>query len=215
MSEVGAMAVHTEPNAEPTNEVDDSRRKFLTYATGATAIVGAALAAVPFVESWNPSERARALGAPVEVDLSKMDVGQLITPIWRTQVIYVVRRPPDLVAKLAQHDDRLKDPNSEDSTQPSYARNPMRSRTAEFLVTIGYCTHLGCLPKPFFEPGGILGADWPGGFRCPCHGSRFDLAARVFKGSPAPTNLVVPPYSYRNATTLVIGSENGSAQEAG
>ena len=129
MSEVGAMAVHTEPNAEPINEVDDSRRKFLTYATGATAVVGAALAAVPFVESWNPSERARALGAPVEVDLSKVEVGQLITPIWRTQVIYVVRRPADLVAKLAQNDDRLKDPDSNDSSQPAYARNPMRSRT--------------------------------------------------------------------------------------
>src|SRR5579862_1036369 len=131
MSEVGAMAVHTDPNAAPINEVDDSRRKFLTFATGTTAVVGAALVAIPFIESWNPSERARALGAPVEVDLSKMEVGQLITPIWRTQVIYVVRRPADLVAKLSQHDDRLKDPSSDDSTQPSYARNPMRSRTAE------------------------------------------------------------------------------------
>lgn len=215
MSEVGAMAVNTEPNAEPVNEVDDSRRKFLTFATGATAAVGVALTAVPFIESWNPSERARALGAPVEVDLGKMEVGQLITPIWRTQVIYVVRRPLDLVAKLKQNDDQLKDPESEESIQPPYARNEMRSRTAEFLVTIGYCTHLGCLPKPFFEPGGILGPTWPGGFRCPCHGSRFDLAGRVFDGSPAPTNLVVPPYSYRNATTLVIGSENGSTQEAG
>ncbi len=215
MSEVGAMAVNSESNAQSVTEVDDSRRKFLTFATGATAAVGAVLAAVPFVESWFPSERARALGAPVEVDLSKMEVGQLITPVWRTQVIYVVRRPLDLVAKLKQNDERLKDPDSKESIQPDYARNEMRSRNAEYLVLIGYCTHLGCLPKAFFEPGGVLGADWPGGFRCPCHGSRFDLAGRVFDGSPAPTNLVVPPYSYSNPTTLVIGSNNGSAQENG
>jgi ubiquinol-cytochrome c reductase iron-sulfur subunit len=215
MSEVGAMAANPESNVEPLTEVDDSRRKFLTFAAGTTGAVGIALAVVPFVESWLPSERARTLGAPVEVDLSKMEVGQLITPTWRTQVLYVVRRPLDLVAKLAQNDNRLKDPDSKESIQPDYCRNPMRSRTAEFLVTIGYCTHLGCLPKPFFEPGGILGADWPGGFRCPCHGSRFDLAARVFDGSPAPTNLVIPPYSYRNPTTLVVGLDNASTQENG
>lgn len=215
MSEVGAMAVNSETHAQPAHEVDDSRRKFLTFATGATAAVGAVLAAVPFIESWSPSERARALGAPVEVDLSKMEVGQLITPIWRTQVVYVVRRTPEQVAKLAQNDAQLKDPESKDSLQPDYARNAMRSRTADYLVTIGYCTHLGCLPKPFFDPGGVLGATWPGGFRCPCHGSRFDLAGRVFDGSPAPTNLTVPPYSYRTPTTLVIGAESGSAQEAG
>ena len=214
MSEFGAMAANPETHVEPINEVDDSRRKFLTFATAATAGVGAVLTVVPFVESWFPSERARALGAPVEVDLSKMEVGQLITPVWRQQVIYVVRRPADLVGKLKQNDDRLKDADSSDSIQPAYARNEMRSRTAEYLVMIGFCTHLGCLPKPFFEPG-ALGADWPGGFRCPCHGSRFDLAGRVFDGSPAPTNLTVPPYSYRNPTTLVVGSENGSTEEAG
>src|SRR5262249_30532784 len=137
MSEIGAMAANPETHVQPVNEVDDSRRKFLTFATAATAGVGAVVAIVPFVESWLPSERARALGAPVEVDLSKMEVGQLITPVWRQQVIYVVRRPPDLVGKLKQNDDRLKDAASGDSIQPEYARNEMRSRTAEYLVLIG------------------------------------------------------------------------------
>jgi len=199
----------------PPDEVDTTRRKFLTVATGAVAAVGVIGAAVPFVESWNPSERARALGAPVEVDLSKMELGQLITSMWRQQVIYIVRRPQDLVDALGKNDGDLKDPHSQDSTQPAYAHNEMRSRTAEFLVMIGYCTHLGCLPKAFFDPGDpVLGPTWPGGFRCPCHGSRYDMAGRVFDGSPAPTNLVVPPYSYRTPTTLVIGSDNGSTEEA-
>jgi ubiquinol-cytochrome c reductase iron-sulfur subunit len=196
------------------DEVDSTRRKFLTLATGTTAAVGIVCAAVPFVESWNPSERARALGAPVEVDLSKMEVGQLITSMWRQQVIYIVRRPKALVEALAKNDPDLKDPHSDQSDQPAYAKNEMRSRTAEFLVTIGYCTHLGCLPKAFFDPGDpTLGPTWPGGFRCPCHGSRYDMAGRVFDGSPAPANLVIPPYSYRNLTTLIVGSDNGSTQE--
>jgi len=201
------------PAAGAPEGIDATRRKFLTLATGATAAVGVICAAVPFVESWNPSERARALGAPVEVDLSKMEVGQLITAMWRQQVIYIVRRPQNLVDALSRNDAELKDPHSDDSDQPDYAKNEMRSRTAEFLVTIGYCTHLGCLPKAFFDPGDpLLGADWPGGFRCPCHGSRYDMAGRVFDGSPAPANLVVPPYSYRTPTALVIGTDNGSAQ---
>ncbi|HTW74114.1 MAG TPA: ubiquinol-cytochrome c reductase iron-sulfur subunit [Steroidobacteraceae bacterium] len=201
------------PAAGAPEGIDATRRKFLTLATGATAAVGVICAAVPFVESWNPSERARALGAPVEVDLSKMEVGQLITAMWRQQVIYIVRRPQNLVDALSRNDAELKDPHSDDSDQPDYAKNEMRSRTAEFLVTIGYCTHLGCLPKAFFDPGDpLLGADWPGGFRCPCHGSRYDMAGRVFDGSPAPANLVVPPYSYRTPTALVIGTDNGSTQ---
>jgi ubiquinol-cytochrome c reductase iron-sulfur subunit len=215
MSEAGAMTVGPGFEPETDSELDASRRKFLTLATGAGAAIGVVFAAVPFVESWNPSERARALGAPVEVDLSKMEIGQLITSMWRQQVIYIVRRPKALVEALSKNDANLKDPKSAESDQPAYARNEMRSRTAEFLVMIGYCTHLGCLPKAFFDPGDpVLGADWPGGFRCPCHGSRYDMAGRVFDGSPAPTNLVVPPYSYRDPTTLVIGSENGSTQGA-
>jgi ubiquinol-cytochrome c reductase iron-sulfur subunit len=203
MSEIGAIADRQQP------EIDQGRRKFLTVATGATATVGVVLAAVPFVASWTPSERARALGAPVEVDLSKLAVGQMITPTWRLQPIYIVRRDPAMVDKLPRNDARLKDPKSEHSIQPAYARNEMRARRADVLVLIGICTHLGCLPKQFFDAGDpVLGADWPGGFRCPCHGSRFDLAGRVMNGSPAPTNLVVPPYSFRGQDTLVIGSDD-------
>jgi ubiquinol-cytochrome c reductase iron-sulfur subunit len=209
MSEVGAIADHPGP------EIDESRRKFLTVATGATATVGVVLAAAPFVASWAPSERARALGAPVEVDLSKLQVGQMITPTWRLKPIYIVRRDPSMVDKLAQHDQELKDPKSKNSTQPDYARNEMRARRADVLVLIGICTHLGCLPKQFFDAGDpVLGADWPGGFRCPCHGSRFDLAGRVFNGSPASTNLVVPPYVFRDQNTLVIGSDTIATQGA-
>ena len=211
MSEVGVMAA---PAAA--DEVDTTRRKFLTFATAGLAAVGAVATAVPFVESWNPSERARALGAPVEVDLSKMEVGQLITSTWRRQVIYIVRRPQNLVDALSKNDSQLKDPASKESNQPDYARNEMRSRTAEFLVMIGYCTHLGCLPKAFFDPGDpVIGASWPGGFRCPCHGSRYDMAGRVFDGAPAPYNLVVPPYSYRTPTTLVVGLDTAAAAPAG
>src|ERR1700744_486509 len=147
-SEVGAMAA---PAAA--DEVDTTRRKFLTFATATIGAVGVVATVVPFVESWNPSERARALGAPVEVDLSKMELGQLITSTWRRQVIYIVRRPQNLVDALPKNDSDLKDPQSKESNQPDYARNEMRSRTAEFLVMIGYCTHLGCLPKAFFDPG--------------------------------------------------------------
>jgi ubiquinol-cytochrome c reductase iron-sulfur subunit len=182
-------------------------------ATGATATVGVVLAAVPFAASWAPSERAKALGAPVEVDLSKLQVGQMITPTWRLKPIYVVRRDPSMVDKLAKHDHELKDPKSESSSQPTYAHNEMRARRADVLVLIGICTHLGCLPKQFFDTGDpVLGADWPGGFRCPCHGSRFDLAGRVFNGSPAPTNLTVPPYAYRGQDTLVIGLDAAPTQ---
>jgi ubiquinol-cytochrome c reductase iron-sulfur subunit len=188
------------------DDVDESRRKFLTLATSATAAVGAVITAVPFIESWQPSERARALGAPVVIDISKLEVGQMITAIWRKQVIFVVGRAQSLVDKLSQNDATLKDKDSKKSIQPKYADNEMRSRRADVLVLIGICTHLGCLPKPFFDPGDpVLGASWPGGFRCPCHGSRFDLAGRVFDGSPAPTNLSVPPYSFKDQHTLVIG----------
>jgi ubiquinol-cytochrome c reductase iron-sulfur subunit len=209
MSEVGAMADHQQP------EIDESRRKFLTVATGATATVGVVLAAVPFAASWAPSERAKALGAPVEVDISKLQLGQMITPTWRLKPIYVVRRDASIVGKLPQHDDQLKDSKSENSIQPDYARNEIRARRADVLVLVGICTHLGCLPKQFFDAGdAVLGADWPGGFRCPCHGSRFDLAGRVFKGSPASTNLVVPPYSFRGQDLLVIGADEAAKKGA-
>jgi ubiquinol-cytochrome c reductase iron-sulfur subunit len=193
------------------DEVDLSRRKFLTTATIATGAVGIAFAAVPFIESWSPSERARAQGAPVELDLSKVDAGQMTTTVWRRSPIYVVRRTPDMVARVSGHDAELKDPTSRFSDQPAYAKNTLRSRTAEFLVLVGTCTHLGCLPKQRFAQGDLY-PSWPGGFFCPCHGSRFDLAGRVFDGSPASINLRVPPYSYPNPRTLLVGvDEKGAA----
>jgi ubiquinol-cytochrome c reductase iron-sulfur subunit len=207
MSDVGAIA--------DGQEIDASRRKFLTVATSGAAAVGAVIAAIPFVSSWEPSERARALGAPVVLDISKLETGQMITATWRKQVSYIVGRAQPLVDKLAKNDGDLKDPKSDHSLQPGYARNEMRSRRADVLVLIGICTHLGCLPKQFFDPGdAVLGPSWPGGFRCPCHGSRFDLAGRVFDGSPAPTNLSVPPYSFQDQHTLVIGLDSIPAKGA-
>jgi len=188
------------------DEVDLSRRKFLTAATVATGAVGVALAAVPFIESWNPSERERAAGLPVELDISKLDPGQMTTAVWRKTPIYVVRRTAEMIRQVAGHDSELKDPKSEDSDQPTYAKNTLRSRTEEYLVLMGVCTHLGCLPKQRFAAGELY-ANWPGGFFCPCHGSRFDLAGRVFEGSPASTNLRVPRYTYPNPRTLLIGED--------
>ena len=186
-------------------QVDASRRKFLTAATVATGAVGAAFTLTPFIASWKPSERARALGVPTEFDVSKLEPGQMATVVWRKQQIYVVRRTPEMVASLGKDAGELKDPESASSEQPDYAKNEARSRKPEFLVLIGVCTHLGCLPKARFEAGlPELGATWPGGFFCPCHGSKFDLAGRVFEGSPASVNLRVPPYEYRG-DTLVIG----------
>jgi ubiquinol-cytochrome c reductase iron-sulfur subunit len=188
------------------DEVDLSRRKFLTRATIATGAVGTVFAAIPFIESWSPSERARALGAPVLVDLSKLEPGQMMLPMWRRQPIFVVRRSPDMVKRVSGHDGELKDPGSKDSEQPAYATNELRSRTPEYLVLIAICTHLGCLPKQRFDAG-ELSPTWPGGFWCPCHGSRFDLAGRVFDGSPASVNLRVPPYSFQKEQLLLIGAD--------
>jgi ubiquinol-cytochrome c reductase iron-sulfur subunit len=187
-------------------EVDNDRRGFLTFATTATGAIGVAFAAVPFIQSWKPSERARAAGAPVEVDITKIEPGQMLTVVYRKKPMYVVHRTPEMVAALAGHDGQLKDAGSEDSEQPDYARNAVRSVRDDFLVVEGTCTHLGCLPKPRFQQAmPELGADWPGGFFCPCHGSRFDLAGRVFDGSPASQNLRIPLYSYSGDNKLVIG----------
>ncbi|HEY1900139.1 MAG TPA: ubiquinol-cytochrome c reductase iron-sulfur subunit [Steroidobacteraceae bacterium] len=210
MSELTAHASAEFSPAE--GEVDDSRRKFLLRTTIGVGAVGVAFTATPFIESWLPSERARALGGPTDVDVSKIDAGQMIITLWRRQPIYVTRRTPAMMKDLGNHNDRLKDPTSADSDQPEYCKNPIRSRNAEYLVLIGICTHLGCLPKQFFDAGDpVLGADWPGGWRCPCHGSRFDLAGRVFDGSPASVNLRIPPYSYPNPAKLVIGEDTGAA----
>jgi ubiquinol-cytochrome c reductase iron-sulfur subunit len=195
--------------------VDLGRRKFLTVATAATAAVGTAFALSPFIASWEPSERARAMGAPVTVDLSKLEVGQMVTYVWRRQPIYIFRRAPGVVSSLPAHDDRLKDPKSLESDQPAFARNEHRSRRGDIAVLVATCTHLGCLPKQRFEPGdAVLGTDWPGGFLCPCHGSRFDMAGRVFNGSPASTNLRIPPYSFPTENTLIIGQDEAAAQGA-
>jgi len=190
------------------DEVDKSRRNFLTAATAGMGAVGVAFTAVPFITSWAPSERAKALGAPVEVDVSKLEPGAMMTVMWRGSPIYIVHRTKAMLDQLAANDGNLRDPESMESDQPSYAKNESRARDPQYLVLIGTCTHLGCLPKSRFEPGTVdidVPGGWPGGFFCPCHGSKFDLAGRVFKDVPAPLNLRVPPYSFQSETALVIG----------
>ncbi len=203
------------PDSDALEDLTGGRRKFLTRAVTAVACVGVAFAAVPFIESWLPSERARALGGPTRVDVSKIEPGQMVTVVWRRQPIFVVHRTPQMLARIDNHDARLKDPRSQDSDQPPYARNDIRARRPETFVVIGICTHLGCLPKARFEFAvAPLGADWPGGFFCPCHGSRFDLAGRVFKGSPASVNLRIPPYAFA-AQELVVGVNEIAGAAAG
>jgi ubiquinol-cytochrome c reductase iron-sulfur subunit len=205
------MSDHAADDTVP--EVDESRRKFLIAATAGTGAVGAVLTAVPFVASWKPSESARAAGLPTEVDLSKIEPGQMATFFWRKQQIYVVKRTPEMLASLPAHDAALKDPESKESDQPEYAKNDARAIKPEVLVLIGTCTHLGCLPKTRFTPGDAsVMPNWPGGFFCPCHGSKFDLAGRVFQGSPASVNLRVPPYSFEGDSKLIIGVDADSAK---
>lgn len=185
-----------------------TRRHFLTVATLVTGGVGVAATAVPFVASFRPSARAQALGAPVEFDVSKLEVGALTRVEWRGRPIFILRRSEQMLAALQHDTAHLADPGSENSVQPEYAANGYRSVRPEFLVLEGVCTHLGCAPLPRFEVGAAdLGADWQGGFYCPCHGSKFDLAGRVFAGVPAPTNLIVPPYRFVNDSTIVIGAD--------
>jgi len=186
------------------DDMDPSRRRFLTAATAVVGGVGLGLAAVPFIGSWLPSSKAQALGAPVEVDLSKIEEGQKITVAWRGQPIFIVHRTEKEVSELASLDPDLRDPNSEIPQQPDYIKEPYRSIKPEYMVLIGICTHLGCVP--LFRPTpGSMGPAWLGGFFCPCHGSKFDLAGRVYKGVPAPTNLVVPDYKYVSDTVMIIG----------
>jgi ubiquinol-cytochrome c reductase iron-sulfur subunit len=204
----------SEQGSNPPDAVDPSRRKFLVAATSAVGLVGVGFVATPFVASWKPSERARALGAPTEIDLTKLEVGQMVTQIWRKKPIYVVRRSPEMVAALSKHDGDLKDPKSENSEQPDYARNEMRATQVGYLVVYANCTHLGCLPKSYFNAGDpAVGTDWPGGFFCPCHGSKFDLAGRVFNGSPASVNLRIPPHSFTADGKVVIGVDPVAAQK--
>jgi len=196
------------------DNVDGGRRHFLLVATTVTGIVGAGLTAVPFLASWKPSARAQALGAPVDADISKLDPGAILKVNWRGQAIYIVRRTQEMLATLASAAvvNNLRDPNSEESEQPAFAKNQDRSLKPEFLVLIGVCTHLGCAPMDRFQPQDAeLGATWPGGFYCPCHGSKFDLAGRVFKDVPAPLNLRVPPYRFINDGVIQIGAEAEAA----
>lgn len=188
-----------------------TRRHFLTVATLVTGGAGVVATAVPFVASFQPSARAQALGAPVEFDISKLELGAMAKVEWRGRPIYVVHRTEAMLESLKKDESMLRDPTSEESIQPSYAMNQYRSVRPAFLVLEGVCTHLGCAPLARFEVAAAdLGPNWPGGFYCPCHGSRFDLAGRVFQGVPAPTNLTVPPYRFVNDTTILIGSDTGN-----
>jgi ubiquinol-cytochrome c reductase iron-sulfur subunit len=187
-------------------KVNTSKRKFLIAATSAVGGVAAAGVAVPLVMSMLPSARARAAGAPVEIDIGKIEPGMLLTVEWRGKPVWIVNRTKEMLDLLGKHDDQLADPKSEMPQQPDYCKNATRSIKPELLVAVGICTHLGCSPTYRKDIGAAdLGADWPGGFFCPCHGSRFDLAARVFKGVPAPTNLVIPPHQFVGDAKLLIG----------
>jgi len=188
------------------NIVDLEKRNFL-MATSAVGAVGCAVAAVPFVLSMTPSERAKAAGAPVEVDVSKIAPGEMMVSEYRGQPLWVIHRTDEQIAKLANHDAQLSDPHLEIPQQPDYCKNKDRSIKAKYAVMLGTCTHLGCAPAQNFT----VTADWDGGFVCACHGSKFDLAGRVFKGSPAPTNLVVPKHQYLTETTLLVGEDKESA----
>jgi len=190
----------------PTEGVNKKRRRFLVVATSAVGAVGAAFTAVPFIKSWKPSARAQAVGAPVQVSLQGLKPGQILKVQWRGQTIGVLRRSRETIDLLPEVDAELRDPQSESSEQPPFAQNESRALRDEYLVVNMHCTHLGCIPQlvpqvgpqPFQE-------DWKGGFFCPCHKSKFDMAGRVYKGVPAPANLRIPPYSYLDDNTLVIG----------
>jgi ubiquinol-cytochrome c reductase iron-sulfur subunit len=192
------------------DDLDRNRRHFLTVATVATGAVGVGLALIPFLSSLKPSARAQALGAPVEVPVGAMKPGEMVRVIWRGRLVFVLRRSEEMLAKLALHDDSLADPNSEVAEQqPEYAANATRSVRPEYLVVEGSCTHLGCAPLQDFEVRPAEG--WDGGFFCPCHGSKFDLAGRVLKGVPAPTNLRVPPHRFVSDDLILIGQDTGAA----
>jgi len=195
------------------NTVDTKRRRMLIASTSVVGVVGTAAFAAPLLISWMPSERAKAAGAPVEVNISKIEPGQLVRVIWRGKPVWIVSRTKQMLADLPANNTLLVDPESAvEAQQPAYAKNAERSIKPEILVLIGICTHLGC--SPTYRPevaAADMGADWKGGFYCPCHGSRFDLAGRVFKNVPAPTNLVVPPYSYKSDNVILVGEDGGAA----
>jgi ubiquinol-cytochrome c reductase iron-sulfur subunit len=192
------------------DQIDRNRRHFLTVATVVTGLAGAAVASFPFLASLKPSARAQALGAPVEVPIASLLPGEMIRTLWRGRLIFVLRRTPDMLERLSDNDPNLRDPNSEEvEQQPEYAANATRAVRPEYLVLEGSCTHLGCAPLEDFQV--RPSEDWNGGFFCPCHGSRFDLAGRVYKGVPAPKNLRIPPYRFVRDDLILIGQDTGAA----
>lgn len=217
MSEGDELVKSAEDLAESIDrsQINKQRRYFLIGATAAVGGLGVVGAAVPFVASWEPSAKARALGAPVRVDISKLRPGEMLGPVpaWRGQPIFVVYRTQETIDWLEQDHDVLADPASANvEQQPTYAQNAVRSKRPEIGVYVGICTHLGCSPKYYGEvTGEVFSEDWPGGFFCPCHGSRFDLAGRVVRGVPAPDNLPVPPYLYESDNVLLIGEDEETA----
>lgn len=195
---------------EDMDQLDRNRRHFLTVATVVTGLAGVGAIAYPFLSSLKPSARAQALGAPVEVPISALEPGEMVRVLWRGKLVYVLRRTPDMLERLSRNTGNLRDPNSDVvEQQPEYAHNATRSIRPEWLVVEGACTHLGCAPLQDFEV--RPSEDWNGGFFCPCHGSKFDLAGRVYKGVPAPTNLRVPPYRFVRDDLIIIGLETGAA----
>ncbi|MBP6393024.1 ubiquinol-cytochrome c reductase iron-sulfur subunit [Uruburuella suis] len=189
-------------------EINQGRRRFLTLATAGAGGVAAVGVAAPFLASWFPSEKAKAAGAPIEVDISKIEAGQLMTVEWQGKPIWVLNRTEAQQKSIPAQDGEMADPSSDVDHQPEYCKNELRSIKDNIFVVIGICTHLGCSPtfRPDVAPAD-LGASWQGGFFCPCHGSKFDLAGRVFKGVPAPTNLIVPPYKYLTDATILVGDD--------
>ncbi len=188
--------------------VDQSKRQFLTTALTVVGAVGTGYLAVPFLSQMQPSAKAMAAGAPVEVDISRIEPGQLIRVAWRGKPVWILSRTPEIIEILENETRKLADPNSSESEQPESSNNPLRSIKPEIFLAVGLCTHLGCSPtfRPEIAPND-LGDDWKGGFFCPCHGSGFDLAGRVYRSVPAPTNLVIPPYRYITDTLIIVGED--------
>lgn len=195
--------------------VNLKRRQILAGATGVVGAVGAAFVAVPFVGAWQPSEKAKAAGAPVTADISALQPGQMMTLSWRGKPVWIVHRTPEMLGRLADLDPLVRDPQSNESIQPDYCKNPARALKPQYLVVVGICTHLGCAPlyRPAVDSPDMA-ANWRGGFFCPCHGSSFDLAGRVFRSVPAPSNLEIPPYTFLTETTIRVGEDAQTGGQA-
>ena len=209
MRSEGLLALERADSSALTDQPPDpARRRALVAVTTALGGIGVTVATVPFIASMRPSEGAKAAGAPVEVDISKLGPGTLLSVEWQGKPVWILRRTDAMLRLLGKEDRRLNDPQSAVAQQPAYCRNPTRSIKPEYLVSVGICTHLGCVPtfRPEIAPAD-LGPEWRGGFYCPCHGSKFDLAGRVFKGVPAPTNLIIPRHAYLSNFQLIIGTD--------